>query len=142
MFKISWIIKWQYVIVGNRVERHWFIKWWDKFNTAPIIEDVRQMAQAPKAQNVPLPSIISPKLIGNTPNKALTATVSPVSSSNSMLKKERKKALLKAMIELQNEEDSEEEDSASSAPIYDPQRDFFGNSGFGSNDDVPGLEDL
>jgi hypothetical protein len=41
-----------------------------------------------------------------------------------------------------NEEDSEEEDSASSAPIYDPQRDFFGNSGFGSNDDVPGLEDL
>jgi hypothetical protein len=32
------------------------------------------------------------------------------------------------------------EDSASFAPIYDPQRDFFGNSGFG--DDVPGLEDL
>jgi hypothetical protein len=36
----------------------------------------------------------------------------------------------------------DEEDSASSAPIYDPQRDFFGNSGFCLNDDVPGLEDL
>jgi hypothetical protein len=46
------------------------------------------------------------------------------------------------MIALEKEEDSDEEDSASSAPIYDPQRDFFGNSGFGLNDDVPGLEDL
>jgi hypothetical protein len=141
MFKISWIIKWQYVIVENRVERHWFCKWWDKFPIDPIIEEVGRMAQAPKAQNVPLPSTISPKLIGNTPNKALTAT-SPASSSTSMSKKERKKALLNVMIALEKEEDSDEEDSASSAPIYDPQRDFFGNSGFGSNDDVLGLEDL
>jgi hypothetical protein len=141
MFKISWIIKWQYVIVGNCVERHWFCKWWDKFPIDPIIEEVGRMAQAPKAQNVPLPSTISSKLIGNTPNKALTAT-SLASSSNSMSKKERKKALLNAMIALEKEEDSDEEDSGSSAPIYDPQRDFFGNSGFGFNDDVPGLEDL
>jgi hypothetical protein len=111
--------------VGNRVERHWFIKWWDKFNIAPIIEDVRRMAQALKAQNVPLPFTISPKLIGNTPNKALTTNASPASFSTSMSKKERKKALLKAMIELQNEEDSEEEDSTSSAPIYNPQRFFL-----------------
>jgi hypothetical protein len=69
----------------------------------------------------------------------LTAT-SPASSSTSLSKKERKKALLQQMIALEKEEDSDEEDSASSAPIYDPQRDFFGNSGFG--DDVPGLEDL
>jgi hypothetical protein len=100
------------------------------------------MVQAPKAQNVPLPTAISPKLIGNTPNDALTPAVSPASSSTSMSKKGKKKALLKAMIELQNEEDSEEEDSASSAPIYDHQRDYFGNFGFGSHDDVPGLEDL
>jgi hypothetical protein len=140
MFKISWILKWQYVIVGNRVERHWFCKWWDKFpHMNSIIEEVRRMAQAPKAQNVPLPSTISPKPIGNTPTKALTAT-SPASSSTSLSKKERKKALLQQMIALEKEEDSDEEDSASSAPIYDPQRDFFGNSGFG--DDVPGLEDL
>jgi hypothetical protein len=88
-----------------------------------------------------LPSTISPKPISNAPTKALTAT-SPASSSTSLSKKERKKALLQAMIALEKEEDSDEEDSASSAPIYDPQRDFFGNSGFGSNDDVPGLEDL
>jgi hypothetical protein len=140
MFKLSWILKWQYVIVGNRVERHWYCKWWDKFpHMNSIIEKVRRMAQAPKAQNVPLPSIISPKPIGDTPTKALTAT-SPASSSTSLSKKERKKALLQQMIALEKEEDSDEEDSASSAPIYDPQRDFFGNSGFG--DEVPGLEDL
>jgi hypothetical protein len=140
MFKISWILKWQYVIVGNRVERHWFCKWWDKFPQMNfIIEEVRRMAQAPKAQNVPLPSTIAPKPIGNAPTKALPAS-SSASSSTSLSKKERKKALLQQMIALEKEEDSDEEDSASSAPIYDPQRDFFGNSGFG--DDVPGLEDL
>jgi hypothetical protein len=48
LFKLPWIIKWQYVIVGNRVERHWYVKWWDKFNVNPIIHKVRQMVQAPK----------------------------------------------------------------------------------------------
>jgi hypothetical protein len=43
------------------------------------------------------------------------------------------------MIALKKE-DSDEEDSASSAPIYDPQRDFFENSGF--CEDVLGLENL
>jgi hypothetical protein len=28
-FKIPWILKWQYVIVGDKLERHWYIKWWD-----------------------------------------------------------------------------------------------------------------
>jgi hypothetical protein len=95
-----------------------------------------------------LPSIVSPKLItpgdiGNSLNKALpAANVSPASSSASMTKKEKKKALLKAMIDSYNEEDSDEDDTTSSAPIYDPQKDYFGNSGSGSPDDVPGLEDL
>jgi hypothetical protein len=142
MFKISWIIKWQYVIVGNHVERYWFCKWWDKFpHMNFIIEEVRCMAQAPIAQNVPLSSTISSKPISNSPTKALPAT-SPTSSSTSLSKKERKKDLLQQMIALEKEEDSDEEDSASSALIYDPQRNFFGNYGFGSNDDVPGLEDL
>jgi hypothetical protein len=106
-----------------------------------IIEEVRRMAQALIAQNVPLSSTISSKPISNSPTKALPAT-SPASSSTSLSKKERKKDLLQQMIALEKEEDSDEEDFASSAPIYDPQRNFFGNSDFGSNDDVPGLEDL
>jgi hypothetical protein len=139
MFQISWIIKWQYNIVGNHVERQWYCKWWDKFpRRDEVIEGVNRMAQAPRAQNVPLPSTISPKPISAPATKALPA-VSPASSSTSLTKKERKKALYKQMMALEDE-DSDEEDSASSAPIYDPQRNLFGNSGFG--DEVPGLEDL
>ena len=26
-YKIPWILKWQYVIVGDKLERHWYIKW-------------------------------------------------------------------------------------------------------------------
>jgi hypothetical protein len=65
-----------------------------------------------------------PKPISIPPTKALPAT-SPASSSTSLSKKERKKALLQQMIALEKEEDSDEEDSASSAPIYDPQRDLL-----------------
>jgi hypothetical protein len=139
MFQISWIIKWQYNIVGNHVERQWYCKWWDKFpRRDEVIEGVNRMAQAPRAQNVPLPSTISPKPISAPATKALPAT-SPASSSTSLTKKERKKALYQQMMALEDE-DSDEEDSASSAPIYNPQRNLFGNSGFG--DEVPGLEDL
>jgi hypothetical protein len=98
---------------------------------------------------VPLPSIVPPKLltpedIGKTPNKALSVVAaSPTSSSASMTKKEKKKALLKAMIESYKEDDSSDEDTTSSfsANVPDPQKDYFGNSGF-AHDDVPGLEDL
>jgi hypothetical protein len=92
---------------------------------------------------VPLPTIIPHKLdFGKTPDKALSAVAaSPTSSSASMTKKEKKKALLKAMIESYKEDNSSDEDTASSfsVNIPDPQKDYFGNSGF---DDVLGLEDL
>jgi hypothetical protein len=84
MYRLSWIIKWQYVIVGDRLERHWFIKWWDKFAVDIIINKVKLLIQAPRAQSVPLPSIVSPKLltpeeIGKTPDKALSAVAaSPI----------------------------------------------------------------
>ena len=101
-------MKWQYVIVGNRLERHWYVKWWDKFASDPIIGRVKQLIQAPGAQNVPLPSIvpklITPDDIGHTPKKALPNVDSPTSSST-LSKKEKKKALLKAMIESYNERD-------------------------------------
>jgi hypothetical protein len=65
-FKFPWILRWQFVIVGDNMERHWYIKRWDKFNFDPIIQKLKLMIQASKAQNLPLPSIISPKLL--TPN--------------------------------------------------------------------------
>jgi hypothetical protein len=72
MYRLPWIIKWQYVIVGNRLERHWYVKWWDKFVVDIIIGKVKLLIQAPRAQSVPLPSIVPPKLltpgdIGKTP---------------------------------------------------------------------------
>jgi hypothetical protein len=61
-YRLPWIIKWQYVIVGDNLERHWYVKWWDKFAFDPIIKRVKQMIQAPNAQNMPLPSIVPPKI--------------------------------------------------------------------------------
>jgi hypothetical protein len=103
-YKLPWIVKWQYVIVGNHLERHWYVKWWDKFDVDPIISKIKQRIQAPKAQNLPLPSIVPPKLItpsdiGQTPNKVLpTATISPTSSSSSMTKKEKKKGFVESHV--------------------------------------------
>ena len=145
-YRLPWIVKWQYVIVGNRLERHWYVKWWDKFAADPIIGRVKQLIQAPGAQNVPLPSIvpklITPDDIGHSSKMALPNVDSPTSSST-LSKKEKKKALLKAMIESYNDSDDDDDatSEASSAPI-DPQRNYFGNSGFDSPDNVPGLEDL
>jgi hypothetical protein len=31
-FKIPWILKWNYVKEGDILDRHWFVKWWDKFS--------------------------------------------------------------------------------------------------------------
>jgi hypothetical protein len=63
------------------------------------------MIQAPKAQNLPLPSIVSSKLItpdniGKTPNKVTPSKDSPAASSSSnkqSSKSKKKKALLQAM---------------------------------------------
>jgi hypothetical protein len=40
-FKISWILKWNYIKDGDTIDRHWFVKWWDKFpQTDAIIQTV------------------------------------------------------------------------------------------------------
>jgi hypothetical protein len=88
--------------------------------------------------------LITPGDIGKTPNKVLpTDAVSPTSSSSFMTKKEKKKALLKAMLDSFNETDDDDTASeASSASVFDPQRNYFGNSSFESPDNIPRLEDL
>jgi hypothetical protein len=104
------------------------------------------MIQAPKIQNLPLPSIICPKLI--TPD-AICQSKKDVASTNAshaasssskkqFSKSKKKKALLKAMALLDSlsvsSGDDEDGSEASSDAIPDPQRNLFGNSGFDSQD--------
>jgi hypothetical protein len=52
-FKIPWILKWQYIIMDAKVERHWYVKWWDKYTQVEIIvNNVKELAQAPGAQTL------------------------------------------------------------------------------------------
>jgi hypothetical protein len=49
------------------------------------------------------------------------------------------------MLDSFNDSDDDDDDAASEASsvaAFDPQRNYFGNSGFDSQDYVPGLEDL
>jgi hypothetical protein len=131
-FRLPWILRWQYVIVEDKFECHWYVKWWDKFSIDPIIKKVKLMVQA---QNLPLPSIVSPKLItpdniGKTPNKVTPYKDSPVASSSSKkqsFKSKKKKALLQAMALLDSLSASDGDDDnddmcseASSVAAYDP----------------------
>ena len=115
------------------------------------------MIQAPNAQNLPLPFIAPPKLltpgdignIGNTHNKVAPVNDSPATSSSSKKqssKSKKKKALLKAMALLESSSDSDYDDNtsfeASSVAAFNPQRDYFGNSGFDSQGYVPWIDDL
>ena len=87
------------------MERHWYIKWWDRFDANPIIQKVKFMIQALKAQNLPLPSMISSKLltpndVSQPQNNVTPSNVSPNDSSSSkeqVSKEKKKKALMKAM---------------------------------------------
>jgi hypothetical protein len=72
--------------------------------------------------------------------------ISPPTSSSSKktsLSKKKKKALMKAFLESLDVGSDEDEDfDASSNASINPQREFFGNSGFDSQEYFPGLEDL
>jgi hypothetical protein len=51
-FKIPWILKCQYVIMDDKVERHWYVKWWYKYPQVEIIvNNVKELAQASQSSN-------------------------------------------------------------------------------------------
>jgi hypothetical protein len=52
------------------------------------------------------------------------------------------KAFLESFDIGSDDEDEESTSDASSEPIINPQRDLFGNSGFDSQEDFPGLDDF
>jgi hypothetical protein len=50
-YKIPWILKWQYIIMDDKVQRHWYVKWWDKYpQTDAIVNNAKVLAQTPKDQ--------------------------------------------------------------------------------------------
>jgi hypothetical protein len=117
-YNVPWILKWQYVIVGDKLERHWYIKWWDKFQFDDIVENVKEFCRIPKTLDLPkptiqnLPSNSTQKLPANAPPALLTPNdflppvkqeSPPASSSSSKkktsLSKKKKKALMKAFLE-------------------------------------------
>jgi hypothetical protein len=128
-YKIPWILKWQYVIVEDILERHWYIKWWDKFLTDNIVKNVNDLAHAPKALN--LPSNTTQNLLPNAPPTLLTLDdflpvkkASPISkiypptsssSKKTSLSKKKKKALMKAFLESLDVGSDEDEDSDASS---------------------------
>jgi hypothetical protein len=83
-YKIPWILKWQYVIMDDKIERHWYVKWWDKYpQIDATINNIKFLSQTPKDQN--LPPITAPLLL--TPNvflpppKEIAFTTSPATTS-------------------------------------------------------------
>ena len=153
------------------MERHWYIKWWDKYFVDNIVKYVKEFALTPKAQNLNLPSTTTQNLPSSTthnlpsnaPPMLLTLDVfippikdaSPAqktyppasfssSKKKSSLSKKKKKALMKVFLESLDagSNDDEEEFDASSENIGNLQREFFGNSGFDSQEYFPRLEDL
>jgi len=102
-FKISWILKWNYVKEGDILDRHWFEKLWDKFpQTDVIIQTVYKdfvkknassttPAATPRTINTRL---VTPSLLLPPPEEKKTADEKPTvdaSSSSSKTKKSKKK---------------------------------------------------
>jgi hypothetical protein len=143
-FKISWILKWNYVKNGDVIDRHWFVKWWDKFpQTDAIIQTVYKdfsKKTLPKKSTHPAVPVAVP-LIANTglvtpshflpPPKEKKVASDKISDDKSIAassfssKKKKKKGpskndmkrfhqFLKTFKEENNVEDSGEEKSDSS----------------------------
>ena len=80
--------------------------------------------------------------------EATPSNVSPADSSSKKQssKEKKKKALIKAMVLLDSlsgsDGDDEDGSETSSSVVPDLQRQLFGNSGFETQDYIPGLEDF
>jgi len=62
-FKISWILKWNYVKNGDIIDRHWFVKWWDKYpQTDAIVQTVyKDFAKKTPEKGLPAIPVAVPK---------------------------------------------------------------------------------
>jgi hypothetical protein len=130
-YKIPWILKWQYVIMDDKVERHWYVKWLDKYpQTDAIVNNVKVLAQSPKDQQLPpitAPLLLTPSVFLPPPKETIVTTSPATTSSGSSKKNSSKKnkVILKAFLEFLNDnsdEDEEENSEASSEATVDPKR--------------------
>ena len=89
-YKISWILKWQYVIMDDKIERHSYVKWWDKYpQIDDIVNNVKVLSQTPKDQT--LSPITAPLLLTLSVflphSKEIIVSTSPASTSSGSSKK-------------------------------------------------------
>ncbi|XP_059441423.1 uncharacterized protein LOC132173823 isoform X2 [Corylus avellana] len=148
-FKIPWILRWQYHISEDKIQRHWYIKWWDKCSlNDSIVLSVKNMVHAPKALPAPKASALSNLLIPpsafsspkrekeSSPASSHSASSSS-SKKNSSKKKEMIEALLAALDNLDDEEDETSKPSAEKPiqvpPYFEDSQDYY---------PYPGVEDM
>jgi hypothetical protein len=143
-FKIPWILKWNYIRDGDIIDRHWFVKWWDKFPQTDAIaqtvyKDCAKKITPPKNTLPAIPIAKSPAINTGlvTPSQFLPLTVEKkeiddnksVAASSSSEKKKKKgpskndmrmfQQFLKSYKEENNIEDSEDsgEDNSSGSSL-------------------------
>jgi len=155
-FKIPWILKWQYGKEGDILDRHWFVKCWDKFPQATHIIEVvnKDFAKKTASSMAPL-TVIAAKLI--TPEEKNYADVTSPSSSKTKQSKKKKKCPSKKEMDMltlllkslrddnddkndDNEEDEEEEKSETSSSSSHGF--LFGHDPLCSQDPVSGIDDI
>jgi hypothetical protein len=109
-FKVSWILKWQYVfITQNCVARQFSVKWWDKFNFSLV--QSRLSKEFPER-----PPIIQDSVTHVSETQIEPTSPKPDSSTSSKGKKSSKiKQALKLMQQLVEAEEGDEDEEASTA---------------------------
>jgi hypothetical protein len=165
-FKISWILKWFYVKDGDILNRHWFVKWWDKFpQTDTIIQNVYKDFAKKNAASKTTPiatsriitiGLVSPSLFLLPPEEEKPAVVASPSSSKTKKSKKKKKGPSKKEMKMfqkflknfREDDDTEEEDENSNistsqdAYICGRNHHIFSHDPLCSQDSVPSIEDI
>jgi hypothetical protein len=114
-YKVSWILKWQYIFNQNCIARQFSVKWWDKFKFSVVqshlkdefpeksLEVQTAVVQAPEAQAQP---------IAKAPKSESPKSESPTSSRGKRPTKKEFEAFALALAE-KFYEDSKQEDEGS-----------------------------
>jgi len=107
-FKVSWILKWQYVFISqNCVARQFSVKWWDKFNFSLVQSHL--MKKFPESSPA-----IEDSVTHVSETQVEPTSPKPESSTSSKGKKSSKiKQALKLMQQLIEAEDGNEDEEAS-----------------------------
>jgi hypothetical protein len=125
-YKISWILKWQYVMSQNNkkcIARQFSVKWWDKFDFSRVLSRLylefpfKSEAQPLVAQTQSPEPIIEP--LSQDPKSD-----SPTSSNRKRPAKKDFKAFALSLAEQFYEQDEEEADEESTAKSSVPRSQF------------------